>query len=416
MARLCLIPSTFDAAGWYRLLWPGGYLQSSGWEALVPPQQPARLPSGEMANVFQDIDRNLPGLDADVYVFQQPQDRDMVSIAKYLQVVGKKVVVETDDDFRCIPDYHPSRGAWEQRERPLRRGFFQLERMVELADKLVVSTRSIADSYREHNPAVIGNLLHWPMWEPVRPVYESGFRRTRVGWMGGLEWRKADLDLLKGWLPEWLVKHPHVEFVAAGDQRVHDYLGIPGAQRVSAARIPFRNMDLPYITATMDVVLVPLADNKFNEGKSALRGMECGAVGVPCIATPTVEYKSWVEPFENGFLASSVAEWVKALEMMVGYPDERRRMGENARRKARDWSLDRRGAVWGDFYRHVIGDDHHPDTARTGDAAGGVQGVGGGADGAGDAPGDGGRRRLWATEDPEPVGSAGDDGMVAAAR
>lgn len=368
-----------------------------------------------MANVFQDIDRNLPAVDADVYVFQQPQDRDMVTVAKYLQAIGKKVVVETDDDFREIPAYHPVHGQWERRGRELRRGLFQLERMIELADRVVVSTRSIAKSYAEVSPAVVGNLLHWPMWEPVTPVYESRFRRTRVGWMGGLEWRKADLDVLKGWLPGWLEKHPRVEFVAAGDQRVHDYLGIPSGQRVTVARIPFRNMDLPYITATMDVVLVPLARNRFNDGKSALRGMECGAVGIPCIASPTVEYRAWVEPFENGFLAKTPAEWVKALELLVGYPNERHRMGENARRKAREWSLDRHGSVWSDFYRLVVGGGVDADGQRSGGDAGGMRGDGSGADGPGGASGGGGRRRLWAAEDPEPAGAGGAGGVAAAA-
>lgn len=416
MPRLCLIPSTFDAAGWYRLLWPGGYLQSLGWEAVVPPQQLMGLPGGEQANVFQDIERNLPGADADVYVFQQPQDRDMVGLARYLQAVGKRVVVETDDDFRHIPGYHPAHGLWEQRaNRFQRRGMFWLERMLELADAVVVSTASIAGSYAEFSPEVVGNFLHWPMWEPVRPVYETPFRRVRVGWMGGLEWRRADLDLLKGWLPGWLERHPQVEFVAAGDQRVHDYLGIPSGQRVTAARIPFRNMDLPYITATMDVVLVPLASNRFNDGKSALRGLECGAVGVPCIATPTAEYRAWVEPGVNGFLAKHRFEWVKALDYLVGDAGERRRMGEAARAKARDHSFDRNVWQWERFFRGVVGERVDADGAGPGGVAGGVPGVGVGADGAGGASGASGRRRLWAADDPEPAGGAVEGGVVAAA-
>src|SRR4051794_7352066 len=43
--------------------------------------------------------------------------------------------------------------------------------------------------------------------------------------VGRVEVQSADLDVIRPWFGKWLVRHPEVEFVAAGDPRIHDYLG-----------------------------------------------------------------------------------------------------------------------------------------------------------------------------------------------
>jgi glycosyltransferase involved in cell wall biosynthesis len=386
--RICLIPSTFDGAGSYRLLFPGGYLAERGHEVVLP--RWVHLPEQGL-DVFENIDVSLREIDADVYVVQQPLDAATLGAIRVLKGLGKTVFGETDDDFRHLPSYHPAREATDPVRHPERNRRIQ-EECFALCDGLTVSTPALAESYADLSPVVLPNLLHWPMWSDVTPVYEREFRRVRVGWMGGLEWREDDLKVLRGVIGPWLERNPHVEFVAAGDQRVHDFLGVPYGQRVTSARVAFRNMDLAYITAVMDVGLVPLARNRFNEGKSYLKGLEYGACGIPCVATPTQQYEEWVDEGSNGFLASRPSHWLRALDELVADTDLRREMGRASRAKAREFSLDRQGV---DGWEKAYGDGHNANASRPRAAVGGVPGVSTGADGSVRASGGGRHRTLW---------------------
>lgn len=388
--KVCVIPITFDAAGCYRLFFPGVQLSGLGHEVQVPAFKHDRRRG---IDVFENLHLTLPEIDADVYVFQQPLELNYLSAIRQLRELGKRVVCETDDDFRHLPAYHPERANSLGEQRRIQEACYAL------SDAFSVSTPSLADSYAEHNPVVLRNRLHWPMWADVEPVYERETRRVRVGWMGGLEWRRDDLAVLRGVVGPWLERHPEVEFVAAGDQRVHDFLGVPYGQRVTTARVAFRNMDLAYTTATMDVGLVPLASNRFNEGKSCLKGMEYAACGIPCVASPTSEYRLWVDDGDNGLLASRPREWTAALDLLVGDAELRRAMGRDARAKARLHTIEEHAGEWERFYGECV--DAEPREPRP--AARGVPGERGGADGPGRAPGAGRRAAGGPADGAEPA-------------
>lgn len=387
---ICVVPSTFDAAGCYRLLFPGAYLSERGHDVQVPP---FRHDAARAADIFENVDKSLPAIDADVYVFQQPLSFDYLPVIWSLRDLGKRIVCETDDDFRNLPMYHPARRDVSAEAVRLQEACYAL------SDAFSVSTPSLQESYAEHAPVVLRNRLHWRMWSEVQPVYERETRRVRVGWMGGLEWRRDDLAVLRGVIGPWLEQHPEVEFVAAGDQRVHDFLAVPKGQRVTTARVAFRNMDLAYTTATMDVGLVPLAANRFNEGKSALKGMEYAACGIPCVASPTSEYRLWVDDGENGLLASRPREWVAALELLVGDQGLRRAMGRVARLKAMQHTIEEHAGEWERFYRECV----DADAREPRGAAYRVPRERGGADGAGGASRRGGLGAGGAAGDQEPA-------------
>lgn len=375
--KICVIPVTFDAAGCLRLFFPGVQLTGRGHEVTMPP---FRHNAQRGVDEFENVDQTLPAIDADVYVFQQPTTRLYLDVIRQLRALGKRVVCETDDDYRHLPASHPERARSLGDPRRFQEACYAL------ADGFSVSTPSLAESYAEHSPVVLRNRLHWPMWADVQPVYERETRRVRIGWMGGLEWRHDDLAILRGVVGPWLERHPEVEFVAAGDQRVHDFLGVPAGQRVTTARVAFRNQDLAYTTATMDVGLVPLARNRFNEGKSSLKGMEYAACGIPCVATPTSEYRLWVDDGENGLLASKPSEWVAALDLLVGDQELRRAMGRIARGKARQNTIEEHAGEWERFYGECVDANAReprksafgvPVERRVADGSGGASGVGG---------------------------------------
>jgi hypothetical protein len=237
------------------------------------------------------------------------------------------------------------------------------------ADGLSVATPALADMYREAQPniRVIRNRLDWGMWADVTPVYERQSRRLRVGWMGDTKWRAGDLRVLRGVLGPWLERNPDVEFVASGDPRTHDLLGVPVSQRVSVADVQFRNLDLADITAVFDVGLVPLdlslKARTLNECKSHLKGLEYNACGIPFIASPSESYRWYIDCWGGqGVLASTPAEWRNQLDATVEWLG-RRWFLDDMRGCAEMHSIQHGVGEWEDWLGADRSPDPHPAVA-----------------------------------------------------
>ena len=66
-----------------------------------------------------------------------------------------------------------------------------------------------------------------------------------------------------------------------------------------------------------DICLVPLELTEFNNAKSCLKYIECGARGVPVIASPTTDYARVIRHGHNGLLAETPFEWIDVLEGVI---------------------------------------------------------------------------------------------------
>jgi glycosyl transferase family 1 len=367
--KLVYVPSNIDGAGMYRCLIPARELNARGHRAVMAPHRLLAHPDSPrhvtVQFVAQDSAGNevglqqvLPAMDADVYVFQQLQEPVGLLLAEMLRSNGKRVVSETDDDFMNIPEYNPAYSGSDPMLSPGRNRYW-LHKIFQASDALTVATPALAEVYDGicQNVRMIRNYLDWRMWRDAPQQSEVERRRVRVGWMGDLGWRKGDLSVLRHVLRPWLEKHPGVEFVAAGDPRTLDLLDIPKRQRVATGPVDFRNGDLADITAVMDIGLVPMELNRFNEAKSHLKGMEYAACGIPCIATPTESYADyWLADGEGGLLARKPKDWTDALSLLVGDDGLRREMGRKARAKAEQHTIQQHIGEWEGFYREVAGE------------------------------------------------------------
>lgn len=351
--RICFVPKNVDGSGWYRCFFPAHYLGERGHWAQAPPMSFHR-PNGEPANVFPDGQLPEGWLtcrfgewpDADVYVFQMTNQEELLGLIAQIQGHGKKVVMEVDDDLLHVPSYNPFNDdpRW-------------FHAACEVADALVVSTPSLKRSYEKlnNNITVLRNRLFWHMWDELQPVFERReWRRLRVGWMGILEYHKADLDVIKPWLGQWLANHPDVEFVSVGGPEVHDFLGVPEKQRVTTDKVDFRHLELAYVTSVMDIGLVPLAKNRFNEGKSYLKGLEYSACGIVPLATPTEQYRELITDGTDGFLCELPFQWKKALDTLYGDRELLGEMGRSAYEKAKGWTYENHATEWETFFESLI--------------------------------------------------------------
>lgn len=95
---------------------------------------------------------------------------------------------------------------------------------------------------------------------------------------------------------------------------------------------------LPWVAATevrdlsaMDVGLMPLRDDPWARGKCGLKALQYMALGIPAVCSPVGVNTEIIKQGQNGFLASTPAEWVARLRDILDDAPLRRRMGAAAR-------------------------------------------------------------------------------------
>ena len=87
---------------------------------------------------------------------------------------------------------------------------------------------------------------------------------------------------------------------------------------------------------SFDVGIMPLPDTPFERGKCAYKLLQYFACGRPAIASPVGVNSSIVEEGVNGFLATTIDEWIAALRTLRADVALRKRMGTLGRRKVED--------------------------------------------------------------------------------
>lgn len=347
-----VFPCDLEGVGCYRIIYPYGLIdrltthdvtigsdgqlvQENGRILLSIPEAVLGGEHGAAAEEF---------LDADIYVIQRPLEKIYAPLVAWLKQHGKGVVVDLDDYVHGVSSKHKTARDIARSDR---HSFEVPSRCFPYTDLLTVSTSELADLYGDLVPRclVLPNRLLRADWDQIEPAFSLERGKIRVGWQGWLAYRGDDLRVLKRMMRKWLRKHPDVVFVNVGKPDALTYMDIPRDQRlhVQGAKFPGHAP----LVAEIDIGLVPLALTTFNDAKSALKGMEYGACGIPVIASPAREYRTWVDEGVNGYLAREPAEWMDALDAML--EDGRwRRMGKANLAKARaNWVEDH----WADWLR-----------------------------------------------------------------
>jgi glycosyltransferase involved in cell wall biosynthesis len=102
--------------------------------------------------------------------------------------------------------------------------------------------------------------------------------------------------------------------------------------------------------ARADIGVSWLPDDRWSRGKCGLKVLQYMAAGLPVVANPVGVQSAMVRHGESGFLVSSPADWLHALDRLARDPGLRQRMGEAGRRRvAREYSVESGAARWTQF-------------------------------------------------------------------
>lgn len=84
------------------------------------------------------------------------------------------------------------------------------------------------------------------------------------------------------------------------------------------------------------VGIMPLPDNEVSRGKGGMKALQYMATGRPVVVSPVGVNAQIVQSGQNGYLASTVDQWVEALAALARDPSLRASLGRNARQTVED--------------------------------------------------------------------------------
>ena len=209
-------------------------------------------------------------------------------------------------------------------------------RAIQQVDKVFVSTPELKKliEYNIKKPAIIWRNLVDSTGESnaVRLNYarklECNEKEVVLGYFSGSRAHEADFRVIELALLKTLEQYKSSKLIISG------YLELPSSLEMLRNRIEkieFSGYDSYYsVLSRVDINLVPLHNNKFNECKSAIRYMEAAIMKVPTIASKIGDYKNLIIDKENGMFAIDTDEWIYNLSWLIEDQKKRTELGENA--------------------------------------------------------------------------------------
>lgn len=255
------------------------------------------------------------------------QERQLKSLDDWSRLTNRPFTVFAMDDL--LTDL-PSDNSMRQFMAPNSRAC--LKYALDRCDRLVVSTDFLADYYRAFidDIRVVPNRLEQEIWLPLTSR-KNVSPRPRIGWAGGTT-HQGDLLLLKEVIEQTRGEADWVFFGMCPDE-------IRPLIAEFHPLAPFQAYPSKLASLNLDIAVAPLQDHPFNHGKSNLRLLEYGALGIPVVCSDMTPYRN----SPAYCVPNDPSAWINAL---------RERIHDTASREAEGLALKR----W--VRQHYLLEDH----------------------------------------------------------
>lgn len=261
-----------------------------------------------------------------IVVIQQPMGPGWVKLIKALQENGAKVIFEVDDYLHGIKhlDDHDWQKSFDNQ------ALNHFEAAMKTCDALIASTEWIRGNYSHFNKKayLCRNGIDLGRYDLTRPKRDT----VNVGWAGGTGHMKAIIPWLQQ-VAEAMRMNPAINFVSIGQQFADGFKKHFGEER--AISVPWAAIEqYPSAMAMFDIALAPGGSGGWWRGKSDLRWLEAGALGIPTIANPAIYPE--IKDGETGLFARNPNEVQEKLYALVNDAGLRETIGTQARAYIRE--------------------------------------------------------------------------------
>lgn len=278
----------------------------------------------------------------DQIVFKLIMHKQVPRQMRVAQQLGQRIIVDIDDHFDGLHDANRAKALTDpSNNRAYNTDHFRA--IVEQADVVTVTTPFLLDYYQDKAKDVrlIRNGINPNQFREIKHAN----RKPVIGWAGATSWRSNDLEHLRSWLPDFLEKHD-LEFLHSGHEpdapEFHELTGVPIERMLHMRMQPIhRYADM----LAFDIGIVPLSQIDFNRAKSAIKGLEYAASGIPFVADPLPEYERLAE-MGVGRIAHTPRRWVTHMTALLDHGTRRREARRQAQLVLRDHTIHNTAEDW----------------------------------------------------------------------
>lgn len=322
--RVLYVADALFACAWYRCHVPGIELMRYGHEVEL-----------------RDRPGHMAGEDAQVFISQASLGPAALAEVNRLNTRGALTIYDMDDDPWTLQPDNPAHDYWHDPGTQERLGA-----MLRSVKMITTTTPELAERLGRFNSnvVVLPNMLPSEFWPAERrPVRDTD--NLVIGWAGGNAHR-PDIREIDDVLFQILDRYPNVELHLCGAQE--DWLSRMHPRIVLVETVPIS--EYASVLEGFDIALAPLADNRFNAGKSDLKFLEYAMMGLPVVASKMPSYARSIRHGETGFVAASHKDWLQRLRLLIEDAGLRDRVGANARAWAESRTIEHNIGRWKKAY------------------------------------------------------------------
>lgn len=314
--------------------------------------------------------------DADIIVIPRPNDDQMLEFMRTLKDLGKKLVVDHDDNMFTVSPLSPhyqdfgvedvvvqtpqgkvklwtDGDNYNKQENQHRLDNFK--RALELVDLVTVTTDILGDVYKEYNDniAVLPNCVDPKEWTPL-PLKKENPEEIRLFWSGGSS-HYEDMTVIQDVLPHILKKYPNVSLHLLGSKWDGTLQDCPEEQIHYVDWVPTPAYPYQVRITNPDISLIPLMDTEFSRCKSAIKWIEQSALLVPSVASLVSPYQEVYDGTNGVFIENnSVDGWIAGIEYLIENPLDRWNMATKAHQTVKEnFDITKEYQQWYNTYKEL---------------------------------------------------------------
>ena len=336
--RVLAIPADEGGCGFYRVREPCRVLKEDGVHIDIDSD-------GSLTSVHRNAEGRITSidpLDYDVVVIQMPSKQDAVDAIPMLKAQGITVVAEFDDDYWAFERGHSMVHQEDEKA---------MMKCCGLADLVTVSTPALGRKIANESGTPVRVLRNCiPKSYLTVDGQERPDDKLRLGWSGQPFTHPRDLEVVGDTVRNAVRKYD-AQFITIGHELAATILGFEDKETLVQGWTPL--WLYPAALRLMDVGIVPLRRNEFNESKSYLKGLEYASLGIPFVASDSSEYK--VLAGEGvGIIATSKQGWYRGLNTLLSNEDRRNTMAAQGREFARTQTYEANAWKWAEAWERAM--------------------------------------------------------------
>jgi len=310
---------------------------------------------------------------SDVLVFHQCAGPNMADQFDKLKRIGKKIVIDLNDDIFNLSPFSPhykklgtkEAVVFDQEGKAVKLwedgvnidleknkiGLEEQRQVLGAVDLITTTTSYLAkEVYSEFNrTAVLPDMVDCEVWKPLKVSYPENY--FRLGWRGGFS-HYEDLMNVKPAISNVVNKFSDVKLIMSGWAPNAFTYDMP-KDRLETYPF-FGSVAWPWhaMALGLNAAFYPWKNIAFNKGKNNLSWIEWSAAGVPGVYPALAPYSDDVKHGETGMLALSNEGFAENLSQLIKDRKLRRKIAWQAREEVeKNWDINKHITRWKEAYQ-----------------------------------------------------------------